>query len=98
MDTIHGLSRKMFVMFNKIPYSYHTSKKKDEEYELIIEIYGMLKDLPEYIRGNVHQEDYVAVQRLQDLVSSLDMSLTSTTNIEKYREMDRILKSIIYVI
>lgn len=88
--SVKDYTRRMFKIHNKIPMSYFSKKKTDEEFELIIEIYNRLKELPTYIYNDMEDGENVDItidDRFGDLLDAVEDDPMNLKNIDYYREM-----------
>lgn len=88
--SVKDYTRRMFKIHNKIPMSYFSKKKTDEEFELIIEIYNRLKELPTYIYNDIEDGENVDItidDRFGDLLDAVEGDPMNLKNIDHYREM-----------
>ncbi len=88
--SVKDYTRRMFKIHNKIPMSYFSKKKTDEEFELIIEIYNRLKELPTYIYNDFEDGENVDItidDRFGDLLDVVEDDPMNLKNIDHYREM-----------
>lgn len=88
--SVKDYTRRMFKIHNKIPMSYFSKKKTDEEFELIIEIYNRLKELPTYIYNDMEDGENVDItidDRFGDLLDAVEDDPMNLKNIGHYREM-----------
>lgn len=88
--SVKDYTRRMFKIHNKIPMSYFSKKKTDEEFELIIEIYNRLKELPTYIYNDMEDGENVDItidDRFDDLLDAVEDDPMNLKNIDHYREM-----------
>jgi hypothetical protein len=89
--------RRMFKIQNKIPMSYFSKKKTDEEFELIIEIYNRLKELPTYIYNDMEDGENVDIaidDRFGDLLEIVEEDPMNLKNIDHYREMVKLIDTL----
>ena len=88
--SVKDYTRRMFKIHNKIPMSYFSKKKTDEEFELIIEIYNRLKELPTYIYNDFEDGENVDItidDRFGDLLDAVEDDPMNLKNIDHYMEM-----------
>lgn len=88
--SVKDYTRIMFKIHNKIPMSYFSKKKTDEEFELIIEIYNRLKELPTYIYNDMEDGENVDItidDRFGYLLDAVEGDPMNLKNIDHYREM-----------
>ena len=88
--SVKDYTKRMFKIHNKIPMSYFSKKKTDEEFELIIEIYNRLKELPVYIFNEIEDDENVDVkidERFGVLMNIVEEDPMNLHNIDHYKEM-----------
>ena len=77
--------------------SYFSKKKTDEEFELIIEIYNRLKELPTYIYNDFEDGenvDGVIDDRFGKLMDAVEEDPLNLKNIDRYKEMLTLLDTL----
>jgi hypothetical protein len=95
--SVKDYARRMFKIQNKIPMSYFSKKKTDEEFELIIEIYNRLKELPTYIYNDMEDGENVDIaidDRFGDLLEIVEEDPMNLKNIDHYREMVKLIDTL----
>lgn len=95
--SVKDYTRRMFKIHNKIPMSYFSKKKTDEEFELIIEIYNRLKELPTYIYNDMEDGENVDIaidDRFGDLLEIVEEDPMNLKNIDHYREMLQLIDTL----
>lgn len=99
--SVKDYAQRMFKIQNKIPMSYFSKKKTDEEFELIIEIYNRLKELPTYIYNDIEDGENVDIaidDRFGDLLEIVEEDPMNLKNIDHYREMLQLIDTLEYQI
>ena len=94
---VNDYTKRMFKIQNRIPVSYFSKKKTDEEFELIIEIYNRLKELPTYIYNDFEDGenvDGVIDDRFGKLMDAVEEDPLNLKNIDRYKEMLTLLDTL----
>ena len=88
--SVRDYTKRMFKIHNKIPMSYFSKKKTDEEFELIIEIYNRLKELPAHIYNDMEDGENIDItidDRFSSLMDIVEEDPMNLRNIDHYKEM-----------
>ena len=88
--SVRDYTNRMFKIHNKIPVSYFSKKKTDEEFELIIEIYNRLKELPAYVYNDIEDDENIDItidDRFSSLMDVVEEDPMNLRNIDHYKEM-----------
>ena len=88
--SVRNYTKRMFKIHNKIPMSYFSKKKTDEEFELIIEIYNRLKELPSYVYNDMEDGENIDItidDRFSSLMDVVEEDPMNLRNIDHYKEM-----------